>query len=144
MLINWRTLLHTSAAFALPTPVFEGGGYFFRVGENKTISHWDQSVSDSKFLFRKLNIRSARQKSGRNVSRILRFGNLNPLPAGGRNSPSLESELQAPSRARRQAPRPVPSQKLEDRSWIFDEKFKKTSKYSWFWAIRISSFTAVT
>ena len=76
MLINWRTLLHTSAAFALPTPVFEGGGYFFRVGENKTISHWDQSVSDSKFLFWKLDIRSARQKSGRNVSRILRFGNL--------------------------------------------------------------------
>ena len=68
--------MSTSVHFASPTPYFRGGGFFFRIGRNKTISHWDQSVSDSKFLFWKLDIRSARQKSGRNVSRILRFGNL--------------------------------------------------------------------
>ena len=71
-------LLSTSVHFASPTPYFRGGGFFFRIGRNKTISHWDQSISDSKFLFRKLEIHSARQKSGSNVSRILGFANLIP------------------------------------------------------------------
>ena len=89
-LIFWRSLLLTSAHFALTTPCFRGGGFFFRVRENKTISHWVESMSDSKFVFRKLEIHSSPQKSGSNVSRILGFANLNRLPSG---CPKDKSEI---------------------------------------------------